>query len=60
MSFLEDEMSTCWELYYTGGTLRAARGLDMWINEVTGLAKSSQGGHHIFSGKTYAKESAKK
>jgi transcriptional regulator with XRE-family HTH domain len=42
MSFLEDEMSTRWELYYTGGTLRAARGLDMWIDEVTQLAKSSQ------------------
>ncbi len=43
MSFFEDEMSTRWELYYTGGTLRAARGLDMWINEVTQLAQSSQG-----------------
>jgi len=43
MSFLEDEMSTRWELYYTGGTLRAARSLDMWTTEVTGLAKSSQG-----------------
>src|SRR5712692_1786066 len=35
MSFLEDEMPTRWELYYTGGTLRAARGLDIWIDEVT-------------------------
>ena len=43
MSFLEDEMSTRWELYYTGGTLRAARSLDMWMNEVTLLAQSSQG-----------------
>lgn len=43
MSFLEDEMSTRWELYYTGGTLRAARSLDMWMNEVTQLAQSSQG-----------------
>jgi len=43
MSFLEDEMSTRWELYYTGGTLRAARSLEMWMNEVTLLAQSSQG-----------------
>ncbi len=31
MAFLEDQMTTRWEMYHTGGTLRAARGLDMWI-----------------------------
>ena len=43
MAFFEDEMAARWELYFTGGTLRAARGLDMWINEMTQFAKASQG-----------------
>ena len=42
MAFFEDEMAARWELYHTGGTLRAARGLDMWIKEITTFAKSSQ------------------
>jgi len=43
MAFFENEMAARWELYYTGGNLRATRGLDMWINEITQFAKSSQG-----------------
>lgn len=42
MTFFEDEMAARWELFHTGGTLRAARGLDMWIKEITTFAKSSQ------------------
>jgi len=42
MTFFEDEMAARWELYHTGGTLRAARGLDMWIKEITSFAQSSQ------------------
>lgn len=42
MTFFEDEMVARWELYHTGGTLRAAFGLDMWIQEITTFAKSSQ------------------
>jgi transcriptional regulator with XRE-family HTH domain len=43
MAFFEDAMAARWELYYTGGTLRATHGLDMWITEITQFAKSSQG-----------------
>jgi transcriptional regulator with XRE-family HTH domain len=43
MAFFEDEMAMRWELYFTGGTRRAARGLDLWIHEMTQFAKSSQG-----------------
>ena len=42
MTFFEDEMAARWELYHTGGTLRAAHGLDTWIKEITTFAKSSQ------------------
>ncbi len=42
MTFFENEMAARWELYHTGGTLRAARGLDMWMKEITTFAQSSQ------------------
>jgi transcriptional regulator with XRE-family HTH domain len=43
MALFEEEMTARWDLYFTGGTLRAARGLDLWIHEMTQFAKSSQG-----------------
>ncbi len=43
MSFLEDIMTTRWDMYHTGGTVRAAQGLDVWIREITSFSKSAQG-----------------
>lgn len=43
MSFFEDEVVTRWEVYHIGGTSRAARSLDRWMNEVTSFARSAQG-----------------
>ena len=43
MALFEEEMTARWDLYFTGGTLRAARGLDIWIHEMTQFAKSTQG-----------------
>ncbi len=41
MAFFEDEMTTRWEMYHTGGTTRASRGLDMWISEIDRFARSA-------------------
>jgi tetratricopeptide (TPR) repeat protein len=43
MSFLEDVMTTRWDMYHTGGTVRAAQGIDVWIREITTFSKSTQG-----------------
>ena len=43
MAFLEDQMTTRWEMYHTGGTLRASRGIDIWINEIQNFTKATQG-----------------
>jgi len=43
MAFFEDEMAARWELYFTGETRRAARGLDIWITEMIQFTKSTQG-----------------
>ncbi|GCE17004.1 helix-turn-helix domain-containing protein [Dictyobacter kobayashii] len=43
MAFLEDQMTTRWDMYHTGGTLRAARGLDLWIKEISAFTRSTQG-----------------
>src|ERR1051326_1215496 len=43
MSFLEDEVVTRWEVYHIGGTLRAVRSLDRWMQEVTSFVRSAQG-----------------
>ena len=42
MSFYEGEMAARWELFHTGGTIRAARGLDMWTAEIASFAQSFQ------------------
>lgn len=42
ITFFEEEMATHWDMYHTGGTIRVARGLDMWINEITKLVQSSK------------------
>ena len=43
MSFLEDELVTHWEVYHIGGTLRAVRSFDRWMNETAYFARSAQG-----------------
>jgi len=43
MSFFEEEIATRWDVYHTGGTLRASRGLAMWLGEMTNFARSAQG-----------------
>jgi hypothetical protein len=36
-------MMTNWELYHTGGTVRVVDGLDIWIKELTNVARLAQG-----------------
>lgn len=43
MSFFEDEMTTRWEMYHTGGTTRAARGIERWTQEIAKLAAAARG-----------------
>ncbi len=43
MSFLEDELATRWEMYHTGGTVRAARGLGTWTQEIGRFATAARG-----------------
>ena len=43
MSFFEEEIATRWDMYHTGGTIRAFRGLEMWLSEMTNFARSAQG-----------------
>jgi transcriptional regulator with XRE-family HTH domain len=43
MSFFEEEMATRWDMYHTGGTIRAARGLPTWIDELTTFASAARG-----------------
>lgn len=42
MAFFEEEMATRWDMYHIGGTMRASRGLDMWLNEIERFARSAQ------------------
>lgn len=42
MAFFEQELATRWDIFHTGGTTRAARGLELWLKEVEGLAQESQ------------------
>ncbi|HZS76659.1 MAG TPA: tetratricopeptide repeat protein [Ktedonobacteraceae bacterium] len=39
MTLIENELTTRWDVYHTGGTLRAYRGLKMWIEEVNNFAR---------------------
>jgi transcriptional regulator with XRE-family HTH domain len=43
MAFLKEELATRWEMYHTGGTIRAGRGLSLWIGEIIKFAKSCEG-----------------
>jgi len=43
MSFLEDELATRWEMYHTGGTVRAARGLGTWTQEIGRFVAAARG-----------------
>jgi tetratricopeptide (TPR) repeat protein len=42
IAFLKEELTTRWEMYHTGGTFRAGRGLDLWIEEIIKVAKDCQ------------------
>ena len=42
MSFFEEEMAVRWDMYHTGGAIRAARGLPTWIEELTTFALSAR------------------
>ena len=43
MAFFEHEMAVRWEIYYTGGTIRAYHGLDMWFNFFEPFTQESHG-----------------
>jgi len=43
VTFFEHQMATRWDVYHTGGTIRASRGLDTWMKEINGFANSLQG-----------------
>lgn len=42
MAFLEDELTTRREMYHTGGTLRAGRGIAIWCREIERFAASAR------------------
>jgi transcriptional regulator with XRE-family HTH domain len=42
MTFYEEELALRWEVYFTGGTARAAHGLSQWIEEITEIAHAEQ------------------
>ena len=39
IGFFEQEMAMRWDVYHTGGTTRACRGLDAWLEEVEHFAQ---------------------
>ena len=43
IAFFEDDIATRWELYYTGGTARAAQGLDRCVREIEKVSRLAQG-----------------
>ena len=43
VAFFENAMIARWELYYTGGAIRAAHDLDTWMKEITKLSQGAQG-----------------
>ena len=55
MNFFENVVTTRWDVYHTGGTTRANRGLDMWIKEAENFAQETKGsvwnerGHTLLS-----------
>lgn len=43
MAFLEELLTVRWDVYHTGGTARANRGLDTWISETVDFAQEAAG-----------------
>src|SRR5260370_1343435 len=43
MGYLENTMILRWEMHKIGGTRSAARGLDIWLSEVTNFVENAQG-----------------
>lgn len=43
MGYLENTMILRWEMHKIGGTRSAARGLDIWMSEVTNFVENAQG-----------------
>ncbi len=43
MAFLEEGLAVRWDMYHTGGTVRANRGLDVWIEETKDFARKAAG-----------------
>jgi tetratricopeptide (TPR) repeat protein len=43
ITFFERTVASNWELYYTGGAVRVAPGLDTLVKEITKLVKAAQG-----------------
>jgi hypothetical protein len=43
MTFYEDMLSSCWELYHTSSVTRAAQHIDLWIKYLKREAKEVQG-----------------
>ncbi len=43
MAFFEHEMATRWDVYRTGGTTRAYRGLNIWLKEAETFAQEARG-----------------
>src|SRR2546421_4861543 len=43
LSFFENDLATRWDLYYTGGPVRAERGLDLSVREIATLAQLAEG-----------------
>jgi tetratricopeptide (TPR) repeat protein len=43
MAFFEEHLNMRWDMYHTGGTIRANRGLQTWISEITAFAHETTG-----------------
>ncbi len=43
MAFFEDVMATRWDVYHTGGTIRAHRGLNIWLKQAEDFAQETGG-----------------
>ena len=43
MASYEERLETRWEIFHIGGTNRALRGIDRWMDEITTFARSTEG-----------------
>ena len=43
MGFFENVMATRWDVYHTGGTIRAYQGLNVWMKEARSFAQETRG-----------------